>query len=79
MGFAQALDAEVSEQGVKVTYLAPGRVKTKFDQTISRPEKLDHELLTPESVAEAVSFVLEQSGNARALYLAIRPMSEGMI
>jgi short-subunit dehydrogenase len=77
-GFAQALDAEVREQGVKVTYLAPGGVKTKFDQTIGRPEKPDHELLTPESVAEAVSFVLQQSGNARVPYLAIRPMSEGM-
>ena len=78
-GFAQALDAEVREQGVKVTYLAPGGVKTKFDQTIGRPEKPDHELLTPESVAEAVSFVLQQSGNARVPYLAMRPMSEGMI
>ena len=66
-------------QGVKVTYLAPGGVKTNFDQTIFRLEKPDQELLTPEAVAQAVSFVLQQSGNARIPYLAMRPMSEGMI
>jgi hypothetical protein len=41
-GFAQALDGEVRELGVNVTFLGQGGVKYNFDQTTGRNKKSHH-------------------------------------
>ena len=78
MGFAQALDYETREQGVKVSVVAPGGVNTEFAIGTGRTEgdpALDA-MLDAEDVAEAVVFALTQPENARTFLIGMRPMSE---
>jgi short-subunit dehydrogenase len=77
-GFAQALDYETREQGVKVTYLAPGGVHTHFAFGTGRTEgdpSLE-KMLDPETVAGAVLFAVTQPEKARVFFVGLRPMSE---
>ena len=78
MGFAQALDYETREHGVKVSVVAPGGVRTEFaigTGRVAGDPALD-EMLDPEAVAAAVSFALTQPENARTFLIGMRPMSE---
>ena len=78
MGFAQALDYETREQGVKVSVVAPGGVNTEFAIGTGRVEgdpALD-EMLDPEDVAAAVRFALTQPDGCRTFLIGLRPMSE---
>ena len=78
MGFAQALDYETREQGVKVSVVAPGGVNTEFAIGTGRVEgdpTLD-QMLDPEDVAAAVRFALTQPENCRTFLIGLRPMSE---
>jgi NADP-dependent 3-hydroxy acid dehydrogenase YdfG len=78
MGFAQALDYETRESGVKVSVVAPGGVNTEFAIGTGRTEG-DPDLeamLDAEDVAEAVLFALTQPEKARTFLIGMRPMSE---
>jgi 3-oxoacyl-[acyl-carrier protein] reductase len=78
MGFAQALDYETRERGVKVSVVAPGGVNTEFAIGTGRVEgdpMLD-DMLDAEDVAEAVVFALTQPDKARTFLIGMRPMSE---
>lgn len=78
MGFAQALDYETRESGVKVSVVAPGGVNTEFAIGTGRTEgdpALDV-MLDAEDVADAVLFALTQPEKARTFLIGMRPMSE---
>lgn len=78
MGFAQALDHETRDHGVKVSVVAPGGVHTEFAIGTGRTEgdpTLD-EMLSPDDVAAAVVVALTQPDHARAFLIGMRPMSE---
>ncbi len=78
MGFAQAIDHETREHGVKVSVVAPGGVNTEFAIGTGRTEgdpMLD-QFLDPEDVAAAVVFALTQPEKARTFLIGMRPMSE---
>lgn len=80
MGFAQALDAEVYEQGVKVSVVAPGGINTHFafgtGRTPSEPRL--EKYLNAEDVAEAVVFAVTQPGKSRVFLIEMLPMSQGL-
>lgn len=77
-GFAQSLDYETREQGVKVTYLAPGGVHSHFafgtGRTPGDPNL--EQMMAPETVAEAVLYAVTQPEKARVFLIGLRPMSE---
>lgn len=80
VGFAQALDAEVRPQGIKVSVIAPGGVATNFAFGTGRYEgmpALDN-MLDSEDVAEAVVFAANQSPKSRVMMVGMRPMSEAI-
>lgn len=77
-GFAQSLDYETREQGVRVTYLAPGGVHSHFafgtGRTPGDPNL--EKMMEPETVAGAVLFAVTQPEKARVFLVGLRPMSE---
>ena len=77
-GFAQSLDYETREQGIKVTYLAPGGVHTYFAFGTGRTEGDPNleTMMEPETVAEAVLYAVTQPDKARVFLVGLRPMSE---
>jgi len=80
VAFAQSLDYETRPQGVKVSVIAPGATKTDFAFGTGRTPgdpKLD-EYSDPESVAEAVLFVLSQPEKTRIMLVSMRPMVEAL-
>lgn len=79
-GFARALDHEARPHNVKVSYIAPGGVKTHFAFGTGRTEgdpKLE-EYLDAESVADAVIFAVTQADKARVFLIGMRPMREAL-
>lgn len=78
VGFAQALDHETRERGVKVSVVAPGGVNTNFAIGTGRTAGDPHleELLDPEDVAAAVVFAVTQPAKSRSFLIGMRPMSE---
>lgn len=78
MGFAQALDYETRESGVKVSVVAPGGVNTEFAIGTGRTEgdPALEEMLDADDVAAAVLFALTQPEKARTFLIGMRPMSE---
>ena len=80
MGFAQALDYETREHGVKVSVIAPGGVGTHFAFGTGRTPgdpALDA-MLDAEDVAEAVLFAVTQPAKARVFLIGMRPMAEAL-
>src|SRR5690606_29379577 len=77
-GFAQSLDYETREQGVKVTYVAPGGVHSHFAFGTGRTPGDPHleKMMAPETVAEAVLYAVTQPEKARVFLIGLRPMSE---
>ncbi len=78
MGFAQALDYETRDRGVKVSVVAPGGVHTEFaigTGRVAGDPALDR-MLDPDDVAEAVRFALTQPERSRVFLVGMRPMSE---
>lgn len=78
VGFAQALDYETREQGVKVSVVAPGGVNTHFAIGTGRTED-DPRLagmMEAQDVAEAVLFAVTQAEKVRAFMIGLRPMAE---
>ncbi len=78
VGFAQALDYEVRERGVKVSVIAPGGVNTHFAFGTGRNEgdPALEAMMDAEDVAEAVLFAVTQPPKARVFLVGMRPMSE---
>jgi 3-oxoacyl-[acyl-carrier protein] reductase len=78
VGFAQALDYETREHGVKVIVIAPGGVHTHFafgsGRTPGDPS-LDN-MMDAQDVAEAILFAATQPPKVRAFLIGLRPMSE---
>ena len=82
VAFAQSLDYEARERGVKVSVLAPGGVNTHFalgpgEGRIPGEPKLA-KMLDAEDVAAAVVFAATQPEKSRVFLLGMRPMSEAL-
>jgi NAD(P)-dependent dehydrogenase (short-subunit alcohol dehydrogenase family) len=78
VGFAQSLDYEVRERGIKVSVVTPGGVNTEFAYGTGRTPgaaRLKH-YLEPEDVAEAVIFAVTQPPKSRVFLIGMRPMYE---
>ena len=78
MGFAQALDYETREQGVKVSVVAPGGVGTHFAFGTGRTpgDPMLDGMMDAKDVAEAVLFAVTQPPKVRVFLIGMRPMSE---
>ena len=78
VGFAQALDKELRESGIKVGAICPGGVKTEFavgkGRTASGVAASD--MLDPEDVAAVVLLACTQSPNSRLIEVQMRTMGE---
>jgi NADP-dependent 3-hydroxy acid dehydrogenase YdfG len=80
VGFAQALDRELRENGIKVGAICPGGVKTEFAIGKGRTEKgvADSEMLDPEDVAGVVLLACTQSPRSRIIEVQMRTMAEAL-
>jgi NADP-dependent 3-hydroxy acid dehydrogenase YdfG len=80
VGFAQALDRELRENGIKVGVICPGGVKTEFAIGKGRTEKgvADSEMLDPEDVAGVVLLACTQSPRSRIIEIQMRTMAESL-
>ena len=78
MGFAQALDYETREQGVKVSVVAPGGVGTHFAFGTGRTpgDPSLEAMMDAKDVAEAVLFAVTQPPKVRVFLIGMRPMAE---
>ena len=78
IGFAQALDYEMREQGVKVSVVAPGGVGTHFAFGTGRTpgDPMLDAMMDAKDVAEAVLFAVTQPPKVRVFLIGMRPMSE---
>ncbi|WP_102026653.1 SDR family oxidoreductase [Salirhabdus sp. Marseille-P4669] len=78
VGFAQALDAEVREFGIKVSSLCPGGIHTNFAMGTGRtPEDPSLEnFLDASDVVDAILFIVNQSPKSRVIEIFMRPISE---
>ena len=78
MGFAQALDYETREHGVKVSVVAPGGVGTHFAFGTGRTpgDPMLDNMMDAKDVAEAVLFAVTQPPKVRVFLIGMRPMSE---
>jgi NADP-dependent 3-hydroxy acid dehydrogenase YdfG len=80
VGFAQALDRELRESGIKVGAICPGGVKTEFAIGKGRTEKgvAESEMLDPEDVAGVVLLACTQSPKSRIIEVQMRTMAEAL-
>ncbi|HEX8465753.1 MAG TPA: SDR family oxidoreductase [Abditibacterium sp.] len=80
IGFAQALDKELREDGIKVGVICPGGVKTEFALGKGRTEESVEQsgMLEPQDVASAVLLACVQSPGSRIIEIQMRTMAEGL-
>lgn len=80
VGFAQALDKELRQHGIKVGVICPGGVKTEFAIGKGRTERSVAEsgMLEPEDVADSVVLACTQSSNSRIIEIQMRTMNESL-
>ena len=78
VGFAQALDRELRESGIKVGAICPGGVKTEFAIGKGRTETgvAESNMLDPEDVASVVLLACTQSPKSRIIEVQMRTMAE---
>jgi len=78
VGFAQALDKELRESGIKVGAICPGGVKTEFALGRGRSEAAvaASDMLEPEDVAAVVLLACTQSPGSRLIEVQMRTMGE---
>lgn len=72
MGFLGALREEVRAHNIRVTAICPGAVRTPAWDTFPGPIPEDR-ILTPETVAAAVKYALEQPGGGTVDELVLTP------
>jgi NADP-dependent 3-hydroxy acid dehydrogenase YdfG len=73
---ADSLRAEEARSGVRVTSIYPGRTDTEMQQKVVRQEGGHYQgdlFIRPETVAEAVRYVLEATRDAVIADLTVRP------
>ena len=80
VAFAQALDRELREKGIKVGAICPGGVKTEFALGKGRTEEkvAQSEMLDPEDVAGVVLMACTQSPRSRIIEVQMRTMAESL-
>jgi len=80
VGFAQALDRELRESGIKVGAICPGGVKTEFAIGKGRTEQSvkASNMLEAEDVAGVVLMACTQSPQSRLIEVQMRTMAEGL-
>ena len=80
VGFAQALDRELRESGIKVGAICPGGVKTEFaiGKGRTEPGVKQSNMLDPEDVAGVVLMACTQSPKSRIIEVQMRTMAEGL-
>jgi NADP-dependent 3-hydroxy acid dehydrogenase YdfG len=80
VGFAQALDRELRESGIKVGAVCPGGVKTEFAIGKGRTQAgvAESEMLDPEDVAGVVLLACTQSPKSRIIEVQMRTMAEAL-
>ena len=80
VGFAQALDRELRESGIKVGAICPGGVKTEFAIGKGRTEQgvTQSDMLDPEDVAGVVLLACTQSPKSRIIEVQMRTMAESL-
>jgi len=80
VGFAQALDRELRESGLKVGAICPGGVKTEFALGKGRTEQSvkASNMLDAEDVAGVVLMACTQSPKSRIIEVQMRTMAEGL-
>lgn len=80
VGFAQALDRELRESGIKVGAICPGGVKTEFALGKGRTETgvKQSDMLEPEDVAGVVLMACTQSPKSRIIEVQMRTMAESL-
>jgi 3-oxoacyl-[acyl-carrier protein] reductase len=80
VGFAQALDRELRESGIKVGAICPGGVKTEFAIGTGRTKKGVEQsgMLEPEDVAGVVLMACTQSPKSRIIEVQMRTMAESL-
>lgn len=80
VGFAQALDRELRESGIKVGAICPGGVKTEFAIGKGRTEQgvAKSDMLEPEDVAAVVLLACTQSPGSRIIEVQLRTMGEAL-
>ncbi len=78
VGFAQALDRELRERGIKVGVICPGGVKTEFALGQGRTEEsvAASSMLEPQDVADVVLLACTQSPGSRIIEIQMRTMAE---
>lgn len=76
VGFAQSLDEELRQHGVKVCVLCPGGMKTEFAIGHGRiaEDVAASTMMDPQETAEAVLFACKQPGNLRVPQIVVRHM-----
>ena len=80
VGFAQALDRELRESGIKVGAICPGGVKTEFAIGKGRTEQSvkQSSMLDAEDVAGVVLMACTQSSKSRIIEVQMLTMAEGL-
>ncbi len=80
VGFAQALDRELRESGIKVGAICPGGVKTEFAIGKGRTEQgvAKSDMLEAEDVAAVVLLACTQSPGSRIIEVQLRTMGEAL-
>ena len=80
VAFAQALDRELREKGIKVGDMCPGGVQSEFalgkvrtEETVAQSEMLD-----PEDLAGVVLMACSQSPRSRIIEVQMRTMAESL-
>jgi NADP-dependent 3-hydroxy acid dehydrogenase YdfG len=78
LGFTRSLDHELRERGVRCTCICPGGVHTDFAIGSGREEgdPALAEMMTPQDVADFVTFTVTRPRGLRVLTTSFRPMSE---
>jgi NADP-dependent 3-hydroxy acid dehydrogenase YdfG len=82
-GISEALRQEVTTKHVRVSLVEPGAVKTEL-ATHNRPEILEaiaaqvrtFELLEPENIADAVSYLVTRPARVAVNEMLVRPTEE---
>jgi short-subunit dehydrogenase len=79
-GFAQALDKELRQSGIKIGAICPGGVKTEFALGKGRTEQsvAQSDMLDAEDVASAVLLACIQSAKSRIIEVQMRTMAEAL-
>jgi 3-oxoacyl-[acyl-carrier protein] reductase len=77
VGMAQALDAELRPQGVKVEVICPGGMKTEFAVGKGREaaDVAKSRMMEAKEVAETVVFLCSLPGNVRVPMMVVRHMA----